>query len=211
MKVADIPASMGGLLRFNVMNAMFAIALADAQSLPGEAIRTALASFANTREKSPGRYNMIDGFACPVLIDYAHNDPAVAELCRVVRALPVTGRRFLVLQILGNSGPHKLENNAVHLLESFDRIAVLPDLRVIRKYGYFTGDDPEEEMRQLSQATLIARGASSEQLLIGPDTEVLVDQVMQSARPDDLVVLMMAPQDAFGHVDRLLGPQNAGE
>ncbi|MDP5220670.1 Mur ligase family protein [Ruegeria sp. 2205SS24-7] len=203
MNVADIPATMGGLLHFNVMNAMFAIALADAQSVPADAIRTALASFANTREKSPGRYNMIDGFACPVLVDYAHNDTAVAELCRVVRALPVTGRRLLALQILGNSGPHKLENNAAHLLESFDRIAVLPDLRVIRKYGYFTGDDPEEEMRQLSRETLIARGASDGQILTGPDSDALVEQVMHAARPDDLVVLMMAPQDAFGHVDRL--------
>ncbi|MCL6285239.1 Mur ligase family protein [Ruegeria sp. 2012CJ41-6] len=203
MKVADIPATMGGLLRFNVMNAMFAIALADAQSLPGDAIRTALAGFANTREKSPGRYNMLDGFACPMLIDYAHNDTAVAELCRVVRALPVTGRRLLALQILGNSGPHKLESSAAHLLESFDRIAVLPDLRVIRKYGYFTGDDPEEEMRQLSRATLIARGASDGQILTGPDSDALVDQMMHAVRPDDLVVLMMAPQAAFGHVDRL--------
>ncbi len=202
MPVADIPATLNGLLRFNTLNAMFAIALADAQNLPGDVIRRALSSFENSREMSPGRYNMIEGLPFSMLVDYAHNDTGVAELCRIVQALPVTGRRLLAVQVLGNAGPFKLESCGPHLLPIFDRIAVLPNPGSLRKYGYYTGDNPEEEMLKISRETLMAKGATEDQILTGTDTDALVGQMLDTAQPDDLVVLMIAPDMAFGHIDR---------
>ncbi len=202
MPVADIPATLNGLLRFNTLNAMFAIALADAQNLPGDVIRRALSGFENSREMSPGRYNMIEGLPFSMLVDYAHNDTGVAELCRIVQALPVTGRRLLAVQVLGNAGPFKLESCGPHLLPVFDRIAVLPNPGSLRKYGYYTGDNPEEEMLKVSRETLMAKGATEDQILTGTDTDALVAEMLDTAQPDDLVVLMIAPDLAFGHIDR---------
>lgn len=202
MPVNDIPATLDGLLRFNTMNAMFAIALADAQNLPGRTIRKALAGFSSSRDMNPGRYNMLDGLPFSLMVDYAHNDDGVVELCRVVRELPVKGRRLLAVQILGNSGPQKIESSAPHLLPVFDRIAILPSPQSLRKYGYYTGENPEEEMRQTSRALLIEKGASPDQIVIGEDTDEVVAQLLASARPEDLVVLMLPPEPAFRHIDR---------
>jgi len=202
MPVADIPATRDGLLRFNIMNAMFAIAMADAQNLPGSVIRRALSGFESSRDMNPGRYNLISGLPFSLLVDYAHNDTGVAELCRVVQEMPVSGRRLLAVQILGNSGPFKLESGAPFLLPVFDRIAVLPDPISLHKYGYYTGENPEEDMLRVSRETLVANGASDEQILTGTDADALVGQMLDTAQPGDLVVLMIRPGPAFEHIDR---------
>lgn len=54
MKVADIPATQGSRPGCSIRNAMFAIAVADAQNLTGNTIRTALASFGNTYQTRSG-------------------------------------------------------------------------------------------------------------------------------------------------------------
>ncbi len=202
MEVSQIPATLGGLLQFNVMNAMFAIALADAQNLPGNAIRTALSKFENSREMNPGRYNMIEGVPFRLIVDYAHTPEAVAELCRVVQALPETGRRVLVLQVMGNSGPEKLIASAPDMLAAFEQVAILHNPAAIRKYRYFTGPDPEEEMRQTARTVMAEQGAADGQILTDPDPDALVDRLLHTAEPGDVVVLLIPPGGAFAHVDR---------
>lgn len=202
MKVAQIPATLGGLLQFNVMNAMFAIALADAQNLPGNAIRAALSKFENSRDMNPGRYNIIDEFPFRIIVDYAHTPEAVAELCRVMRALPDTGRRFLALQVMGNAGPEKLIASAPDMLATCEQVAILHNSAAIRKYRYFTGPDPEEEMRQTTRTAMKEQGASDDQILTNPNPDTLVDQLLHNAAPGDVVALLIPPEAAFAHIDR---------
>ncbi len=209
MPVSDIPATLGGVLRFNVMNAMFAIALADAQNLSGPVIRQALSGFESSREMNPGRYNMVTDLPFRVIVDYAHNEQGVAELCRVVQALPETGRRLLAVQILGNSGPEKLRTTLPSLLPVFDRIAILSNLASIRKYGWYTSPDPEEEMLQTARSILAELGAADGQALAGRGTGTLVADLLRSAAPDDVVVLMLTPDRAFAHLDRFRADMGA--
>lgn len=202
MRVADIPATMGGLLRFNVLNAMFAASLADAQGVAASTIRAALGSFAATRELSPGRYNMVEGLPFRLLIDYAHTPEAVRELCRVVRELDVPGRRLLALQTLGNSGPGKLVASAAELAGTFDRITVMADLKYIRKYSGYTGDDPVGQMLAASRDIFRKAGVADAHISTGRDDEAQVDALLTRAGPEDLVVMMVGADAAYRHVDR---------
>lgn len=202
MKVADIPATADGLLRFNVMNAMFAIALADAQGLAPDIIRSALSGFEASREMVPGRYNFIHDLPCRVLVDYAHNEDGFREICRIAKALPVTGRRLLVTRTLSNSGPAKAQDAGADLVETFDHISVAGDLTSIRKYGWYSGEDPLGEMLQTVRDVLTGHGAVEGQLTMGRDHEELALRCLRRAGPEDLVVLLFEPEDARAIIDR---------
>jgi len=212
IKVGDIPATLGGRLRFNIMNAMFATALADAQGLSASAIRTALASFEASREMNLGRYNIIDGLPFQLIVDFAHNEPGVTEFCRFVRDLPVTGRRHLAVQILGNSGPYKLEATAADLVETFDQICVIPNLSVIRKHSYYKSQDPEGEMLQTCRAVLHKNGATGSQIMTSQSEDAILDQILSIAEPGDLVALLVGADVAYRYIDkfRTQGGSKAG-
>lgn len=205
LKVSDIPATLQGHLRFNVMNAMFAIALADAQNLPGDAIRAGLSRFNSSREMNPGRYNMVPGLPCAVMVDYAHNKDGMQELCRVVSDLPVKGRRHLVLRMLGTSGPAEVHSTARFMLGAFDRITVLPDSTLILKNGFFKSDDPIGEMLQVTRDAILDHGGSSRTVTVARDDAAAIHAALAGAAADDLVVVVSDPNVAYRHIDTYLG------
>lgn len=202
MPVAGIPATLDGRVRFNVMNAMFAAALADAQGLPAGAIRAALGEFEGSREMNPGRYDMVGGFPFQLIVDYAHNPSGITEFCRFVRDLPVTGSRRLALRILGNSDPRAVGDCAAHLVAAFDRIWVLSNPGTVRKYNAYPGEDPVGEMLRHTRDTLLAHGGTEEQVVASRSDAVITDEVMAGAAPGDLVALLADPDLAYGCIDR---------
>lgn len=209
LAVDDIPAAMGGQLAVNVRNAMFAAALADAQSLPGRAIREGLASFENSREFNPGRFNVVEGFPFEVIVDYAHTPEGVSQLCQFLAARPVSGKRSLALRILGNSGPAKLTLSAPDLVSVFDRIVVMGDMQMIRKYGYFTGPDPMGDMLKTSVGVLSSAAAEAGrdvEISGGAEVEPILEDILSTADAGDGVVLMADPATAFAAIDRRLDP-----
>jgi cyanophycin synthetase len=111
MRLHDVPAWMDGLLRHNAMNALFAAALASAQGVDPSTVRRALATFANTPQHNPGRYNFIEGLPFRVLLDYGHNPDGVAELCAIASGLPDPATSVqAALEAAAGSHSHPLSN-----------------------------------------------------------------------------------------------------
>jgi cyanophycin synthetase len=202
MKTAEIPATMGGHVRFNIFNAMCAAVLADAQGVKASVIRKALASFSASRENNPGRYNMVENLPFQLMVDYAHNEVGVTELCRIVESMPVTGKRLLVLSIIGSSGPAKFYAIGRRLVDLFDQIAVTADPKYIRKYGYYTGSDPLGEMLQTTRDVFVELGARPEQILTGRDGDALARTTFETARSGDLVLLLEGADTAYRQIDQ---------
>ena len=204
MAAADIPATMGGLLRFNQTNAMFAAALAWAQGLEPGVIRTALASFQNSVEHNPGRYNFIDGLPFEVLLDYAHNVDGVREVCEVVDRIQVTGRKLLCSLMIGNPGPGQYVELAPRLARTFDSFVVgCNPPSVFRNEGY-PGADPVGAMLAHGHRILADNDVPAERIWTEGDPPAAVRLAMDVARPGDLVVLLGAPSQALPVIDEFM-------
>ena len=90
-----IPATFEGRARMNVQNALAATAAAWAAGAHLHDIRQGLRTFTTSYYMAPGRMNMFELDGYRVVVDYAHNPPALDRARRVRRApdRAVAGRR----------------------------------------------------------------------------------------------------------------------
>lgn len=193
----EIPATLGGLLAFNETNALFAAALAWAQGLGLELIRRGLASFHNSFEHNPGRYNFIKGLPFEVLLDYGHNPEGLAALCRLVDRHEVKGRR-VIASVIGNRFARHVAQQAAGLAKTFDGIFVAQDA------GYFQGnsqgfgsEDPLGEMLREVARCLQPLLRPEQTLELTRSRQAAIEAALASCRPGDLLVLLAEPWDAL--------------
>jgi cyanophycin synthetase len=103
---ADIPATVGGLARHNVANALAAAGGARALGFSHEQIATGLRDFRNSADLMPGRLNMYRAGNRVVIVDYAHNVAGLEVLLETAESLiGPRGRRTATLTtIVGSAG-----------------------------------------------------------------------------------------------------------
>lgn len=197
MPLADIPATMGGLLACNETNALFAAALAWAQGVTPETIRAALSGFANDPQQNPGRYNFIEGFPFRVLLDYGHNPDGVRALCEVAARIEVSGQRRLLNLKIGNRHRAHLTELAPTLARTFDRFVLGCDAPYVKRSGDYQGDDPEGTMLTASTDCLMAQGVSGAWMVCERDQQEAIRKALASAQAGDLLVLLVDPKIAM--------------
>jgi cyanophycin synthetase len=91
--VREVPLMMGGAAHFQKQNILAAIGSCYAQGVRYDTIRAGLLSFFPSPSMTPGRLNLVRIGESRVLVDYAHNAPAVEGLMKLVHEL--TARRRL--------------------------------------------------------------------------------------------------------------------
>jgi len=197
MPVHEIPAAVDGLLRFNETNAMFAAALAWTQDVDTGVIRRALATFTNSSEQNPGRYNFIEGLPFRVLLDYAHNPDGVGEICAVASALPISGRRLICSLTIGNRHPSHAVAAAPALAQTFDEIVLGCDPHRVRGCAEYAGDDPTAMMLSATRQLLLDAGMATERITTEADPATAIRRAMGLAAPGDLVVVLAEPGEAL--------------
>jgi cyanophycin synthetase len=103
---ADIPATVGGLARHNVANALAAAGGARALGFSQEQIATGLRDFRNSAELMPGRLNIYRVGNRVVIVDYAHNVAGLEVLLATAESLigPRGGRSATLTTIVGSAG-----------------------------------------------------------------------------------------------------------
>ena len=203
MPLAEIPATMNGLIRFNEINALFAAALAWAQGIAPQTIRAALRTFANTVQQNPGRYNFIDGFPFRVMLDYGHNPDGVRGVCEVARKLPVAGKRRIVTSQIGNRHRAHVGICAPMLAADFDSFVIsqLPD-RILYKSDY-RGEDRLAQMLAGFVEAMKAQGVADSAIEVVPDQTEAIRRGLAGAQPGDLVVLLVEPWVALPLLDAI--------
>ena len=106
LTVSDYPLGLDGAARFNLANALAAIAIADALDLPPAAMAAGLAGFKGGPDENPGRGNFLDLGGVTVLVDFAHNTDGLAALIEAIVDLPAKRR----LLLLGHAGDRRDED-----------------------------------------------------------------------------------------------------
>ena len=132
-----LPATFEGRARMNVQNALASAAAAWAVGAHLHDIRQGLRTFTTSYFMAPGRLNMFELDGYRVIVDYAHNPPAVAALGEFVdrlsepsaggrRAL-VSGRRIGVMATAGDRRDSDIVELGRIAAAHFDAIVVRED------------------------------------------------------------------------------------
>jgi cyanophycin synthetase len=132
-----IPATFEGRARMNVQNALAATAAAWAAGAHLHDIRQGLRTFTTSYFMAPGRLNMFELDGYRVVVDYAHNPPAMEALGAFVDQLslpsaggaraPVTGRRIGVVATAGDRRDDDIVDLGRVAARYFDEIIVRED------------------------------------------------------------------------------------
>ncbi len=132
-----LPSTFEGRARMNVQNALAAAAAAWAAGAHLHDIRQGLRTFTTSYFMAPGRLNMFELDGYRVIVDYAHNPPAIDALGQFVGSLTeptpggaralVTGRRIGVIATAGDRRDEDIVEIGRIAARHFDQIIVRED------------------------------------------------------------------------------------
>jgi cyanophycin synthetase len=132
-----IPATFEGRARMNVQNALAATAAAWAAGAHLHDMRQGLRTFMTSYFMAPGRLNMFELDGYRVVVDYAHNPPAMEALGQFIERLTeptaggarasVTGRRIGVVATAGDRRDEDIRELGRVAAGYFDEIIVRED------------------------------------------------------------------------------------
>ena len=185
--VTDIPATFGGLAKFNISNAMQAVAAGHICGLPPEVMATALRGFVTDFEVSPGRMNIYDNGRFKVLLDFAHNTAGFAAVGDFVAASAVLGRRIVVCGASQDRQETQIRNMMQSIAETYDHyILRSPNPR---------HDKLHENVPSMCARFLGEFGVSEDRIEVIPDPIQAAEAALRHAEDGDLVVLHLSASD----------------
>ena len=156
--------------RFNVANALAAIALARALGGDDESSARALARF----DRVPGRMEHFGGAGIDVIVDYAHTPDALESVLRSARET-TRGALHVVFGCGGDRDRGKRPQ--------MGRIAV-----ELADYVTITSDNPRSEEPQAIARDVVA-GVADRAVTIELDRRAAIGRAIARARPGDVVVV----------------------
>ncbi len=129
----DVPVTIAGISRHNVMNAMQAASAALAVGLPERAVAKGLKTFVTDPERNPGRANLFEVDGRVVLVDYAHNEAGMIGLTEILGGLRRSGREiWIVFCAAGDRTDKILHDYAYRAARGADHVAIAELLRYLR-------------------------------------------------------------------------------
>jgi cyanophycin synthetase len=179
MRASDIPATYGGLVPFQVQNALAAAAACWGAGVPIESIRLGLRTFQADDRTAPGRFNIFEVGGARVIVDYGHNPHAVRAIQQaVLRMKPA--RAIGVVAAPGDRRDVDIQELAVVAASTFDWI-------VVREDDDRRGREPGEVAQLI--ASTIARTNPTLPVNVVLDETESVEYALGMLRPDDLLVI----------------------
>ncbi len=196
--LAELPFTLGGRARFNVLNAMAALAALVALDIPCEEAARAMAGFRCDVSANPLRMNAFRTGGVTVLMDYCHNIDAYKAVGETARALAADagGRAIGVVAVPGDRRDADSVDVGEACAEAFDQLVV-----------YEMDDRRERAPGEMAALLLagVARAACGTPARIVLDVREAVRQAVAEASPGDVVVFGCASYleeltDALGHL-----------
>jgi cyanophycin synthetase len=184
----QIPATLNGMARFNVANALAAILAGHRLGASPELMARTLRAFTSSHAENPGRFNVHDTHGFRVIVDYAHNPGAMRAMGDLVTQLrPSVGRVIGVVSIPGDRRDEDILEMGAIAAEMFDELIFreLPDGR---------GRPAGSVLSLLTKGALEA-GFPTERLHRILSETRSVDAALRMATPGDLVLVFPTAVD----------------
>lgn len=182
--VDDFSLSLGGAARYNVANALGAIALSSALGLPVEAMTRGLAEFRGDSDDNPGRGNFLEIGGVRILVDFAHNPHGLSAVVEAVRNVPANRR----LVLLGQAGDRRDED-----IRELTRITwdFGPDLVIVKELAKALRGRQLGEVPALIRDELTSLGASDGAVATAGTEMEAVRHALGWAREGDFLMLFL--------------------
>jgi cyanophycin synthetase len=136
VSLENVPLTHGGLVGFQVENALAAAAAAWVLGVPCEVILAGLETFVADLELAPARFNLLQYHDATVVFDYGHNTSSLASLIEAFDQLPHK-HRTAVYSAAGDRRDADLIRQGQLLGDAFDRVVLYEEEHCIRgrKHG----------------------------------------------------------------------------
>jgi cyanophycin synthetase len=197
-RIDEIPLTLGGAARHNVANALAAAAVCSQLGVGAEAIAAGLTGM--RQDDNPGRGNFYTVNGARVIVDFAHNPPAMAAIAALVAALPAE-RRLLAFAQAGD--------RTDELLREYARRgwALAPDRIIISELAKYARGRAPGEVYGILRDELIRCGCPPEAVLHVDTEPEALEHALAWARPGDLLVMLVLA-DAAAVRARLTAPDS---
>ena len=197
-----MPATFGGIARFNVPNALAAALAARGNGLPVDTVVDGLSTFRSDYDQNPGRFNVTDAPGFTAIVDYAHNPAALHALGSAVTQLAAAspgGRRIGVLSTPGDRRDEDILEIGRIAAQYFDDLVFRekPDGRGRAAGGVVA----------LLQEGAIEGGMSPERIQIVFDETAAMETALLMASPADIVAMTVTDVDGVWHQVQAFRPE----
>ncbi len=206
VKAADLPATLGGLARHNIANALAAAGAARALGASLKDVAAGLRDFRPSAEEAPGRLNLYRVGQRLVIVDFAHNAAGLKVIFDLVDGLVgIKGQRTTpVVAIVGTAGDRPDDSlRAIGTLagERADELALKETI------PYLRGRTRESVVGEI-RAGMTAAGVDTSHLPMDDDEPsalraALTDAGRVAASEGPAVVILMCHIDRSGVSDVL--------
>jgi cyanophycin synthetase len=187
--VTSAPITFRGVARYNVENALGAIAMARALGVGDDAIRAALAGFGSSPTDNPRRGTLVEKDGARVMLDFGHNPEGVRAVLSLVDSLrrgTEKGRLFVVAGAAGDRTNDEIGRMCT-------TIAKHRPHRVYRRElaGYMRGRMPGE-MSRLFRRSLTANGVADSAIVNATSEAEAVEKILsEELAPGDFAVVLV--------------------
>jgi cyanophycin synthetase len=182
--VNDIAIGLQGAARYNIANALAAIAVASVLKLPLSAIRSALREFGKSPEDNPGRANVYAIRGATVIADYGHNPEGIDALLKACWEMPAK-RRLVVVGLAGDRSNTSAEQIGASLA------ALKPDRVIVKELASFLRGRPEGELSGILRTSLRQNGLAAARMSYTRTDSEALEQALTWLRPGDLAVVFL--------------------
>ena len=184
---ARIPATFDATARFNVSNAMHAIAATCLAGIRTESIGKAMTCFSSGYESTPGRLNVFDDLPFRVIMDFAHNPDGFEKICDFVDQQSVSGRKLIAFA----GSPNRKDET---LMSMGRAIAGHFDFYYCKEHK--SRGEERRKVAHLLQQGLLEAGVEKEQTAIRVHGKEVIFEILDCCEPGDLLVMLL------GHVEK---------
>ena len=182
--VSDVPLTMGGAAKYNILNALAALCLALALGLPFQVLRDGLSGFKPDAKDNPGRCNEFRHNEARVFVDFAHNPHSIKAVCDALSHLPAK-RRFIMLSHAGDRSDQDIRDVTATALNFQPDFIVAAELE-----GYLRGRELGE-IPDLIEKTISDQGAYAKQVLRASSPSQAASLILEKLEPGDLALLLV--------------------
>lgn len=187
VKASDIPITFNGAARYNISNALGAMALCQVLGIADDALATGLKRFSGDAEENPGRGNLFEKKGIRIFLDFAHNEHGIKAISETIRAFNAC--RHIVL--MGQAGDRQDKDIAdlVRAVCSMD-----PDQLLVCELPGFERGRQTGTVPELIRELAIGEGVPKEAVTVFTSPLEGVRKALADARQGDCLVLLALTQ-----------------
>ena len=187
VEAKDVPITFGGAARYNISNALGAMALCHVLGASDEALADGLKAFSGNADVNPGRGNLFEKNGVRIFLDFAHNEHGIKAISDTIRAFGA--KRHIVL--MGQAGD-RLDKDIGDLVRAVCKL--MPDqLLVCELPGYERGREIGV-VPDLIRKVAIAEGTREQDVNLFESPVEGAIAALANARPGDCLVFLALTQ-----------------